>query len=160
MIASRFKKDHQNQLLGRRRVLCRSDPLSGSTIASVVRSEVVVLCAVYAGAASCQADVLPHLFSTPNLIVASRINLLQPSDRGKTMEGDVRVVAGLRFSLCWHLRKQLLHSWCKFYCNFAFSLYMYIVNRGQCQLFVVRNVRIVGVPQRSCSRLGMLRRLS
>src|SRR5450756_1939033 len=60
MIVSRYKEDHQNQLLGRRRVLCRSDPLSGSTIASVVRSEVVVLCAVYAGAASCQADVLPH----------------------------------------------------------------------------------------------------
>src|SRR5450759_809287 len=60
MVASRFKKDHQNQLLGRRRVLCRSDPLSGSTIASVVCSEVVVLCAVYAGTASCQADVLPH----------------------------------------------------------------------------------------------------
>src|SRR5450756_911446 len=60
MIVSRYKEDHQNQLLGRRRVLCRSDPLSGSTIASVVRSEVVVLCAVYAAAASCQADVLPH----------------------------------------------------------------------------------------------------
>src|SRR5450756_1299612 len=60
MIVSRYKEDHQNQLLGRRRVLCRSDPLSGSTIASVIRSEVVVLCAVYAGAASCQADVLPH----------------------------------------------------------------------------------------------------
>src|SRR5450756_3051818 len=55
MIASRFKKDHQNQLLGRCKILCRSDPLSGSTITSVVRSEVVVLCAVYAGAASCQA---------------------------------------------------------------------------------------------------------
>jgi len=60
MIASRFKKDDQNQLLGRHRVLCRSDPLSWSTIASVVWSEVVVLCAVYASAASCQADVLPH----------------------------------------------------------------------------------------------------
>jgi hypothetical protein len=74
MIASRFKEDHQNQLLGRRRVLYLSDPLSWSTIASVVRSEVVVLCAVYAGAASCQADELHHLFSTPNIIIASGSN--------------------------------------------------------------------------------------
>lgn len=59
MIASRYEQDQQNQLLARRRafrVLCRSDLLSGSTIASVVRSEVLVPCAVYAGATSCQAD--------------------------------------------------------------------------------------------------------
>jgi len=62
------------------------------------------------------------------------------------MEQDVHVVVGLMFSLCWHLRKQLLHFWCRLYCNFAFFPYMYIVNRGQCQLFVVRDARIVGVP--------------
>ena len=79
------------------------------------------------------------------------------------MEEDVHVVVGLMFSLCWHLRKQLLHFWCKFYCNFAFFPYIYIVDTGlrnQCQLFVVRNVRISGVTNYSCSRLGMLRRLN
>ena len=65
------------------------------------------------------------------------------------MEQDVHVVVGLMLSLCWHLRKQLLHFWCRFYCNFTFSLYTYIVNRGQCQLLVVRDVRIVGVRHRA-----------
>jgi hypothetical protein len=76
------------------------------------------------------------------------------------MEEDVHVVVGLMFSLCRHLRKQLLHSWCKFYCKFAFSPYIYIVNRDQCQLFVVRHVQIAGVTNYSCSRLDTLSRLS
>ena len=75
MIASGYKQDQQNQLLGRRRafrVLCRSDLLPGSTIASVVRSEVLVPCAVYAGAARCQADAHRLIRSAPELALCSR----------------------------------------------------------------------------------------
>jgi hypothetical protein len=68
MIASRYERDQQNQLLGRRRafrVLCRSDLLSGSMIAFVVRSEVLTPCAVYAGTLPCQADAHRLIRSVP-----------------------------------------------------------------------------------------------
>jgi len=159
MIASRFKKDHQNQLLGRRR--CYVAPIHclgpRSPLSFVLKLLFFAQCT--RAQHLVKRTALPHLFSTPNLIVASRINLLQPGDWGETMEQDVHVVVGLMFSPCWHLRKQLLHSWCRFYCNFAFSPYIYIVNRGQYQLFVVRNVRISGVTNCSCSWLGTLCRL-
>lgn len=57
MIASPYEQGQQNQLLVRRpafRNICRSDLLSGSTVASVVRSEIVGPCEFYAATANCQ----------------------------------------------------------------------------------------------------------
>jgi hypothetical protein len=58
------------------------------------------------------------------------------------MEEDVRVVVGVDSIAFLH-----------------FFLYVYNLNRGQGQLFVVRDARISGVPDRLCLWLGMLHRL-
>lgn len=108
MIASRYERDQQNQLLGRRRafrVLCRSDLLSGSMIAFVVRSEVLVPCAVYAGTLPCQAD----------RIDSSRVHLnsLRALARKKCVK-EARITAGpcdmkgaAGIELMMHERKKL-----------------------------------------------------
>jgi len=102
MTASRNEENQQSLLLGRRwafRVLCRSDLLSGSMFACIVRSEFSVPCAVYASASPCQVNA-----STDPKCASS--GLPDPVENAQKM-------AGSRWLLEWQWRsRNETPPWC------------------------------------------------